>query len=114
MAPSSQPATMLHPAAPDEVMGDQHLYAAWCYRSLSAEFAAAVKARHVSVAVLLVIFRDEWRRVKEAALHARADPPDRKIIRPWRVRRVRVHRRCVRVAECCLRGPRSASHSPPK
>ena len=68
MAPSSQP-TMLHAAAPDAVMGDQHQYAAWCYRNLSAEVAAAVKARHVSVAALLVIFRDEWRRVKEAAFN---------------------------------------------
>ena len=66
----SQPATMLHPAAPHEVMGDQHPYAAWCHRNLSAEVASAFKARHVSVAALLVIFRDEWRRVKLAAINA--------------------------------------------
>ena len=72
MAPNPQ-LTLLHPDAPDEVMGDQHLYAAWCYQNLSAEVLATFKERHVSVAALLAIFRDEWRRAREEAIDAQVD-----------------------------------------
>ena len=71
---------MLHPDAPDEVKGDQHLYAAWRYAHLRADDAANANEKNLSVAERLAAFREEWRRGQEASTGARLSAvaaPDR-------------------------------------
>ena len=58
------------PEAPDEVMADEHLYAAWRYNSLSRDEMAAFEERHFTVAEILAAFRNEWRDSAEAFISA--------------------------------------------
>ena len=58
------------PEVPDEVMTDEHFYAAWRYNSLSRDERAAFKGRYITVAQILAAFRNEWRDSDEAVISA--------------------------------------------